>query len=68
MYIPEVHDIASTERAVVPYAAARNPYTSSYVTHTLQQKLSYYPNTASTCNNVPTHRWSAGPPAPAINY
>eukprot|EP00957_Ditylum_brightwellii_P164227 12503050-Ditylum_brightwellii.AAC.1 len=57
MYLPEVHDIPSTERAVVPYAAARNPYASSYVAHTSQQKVSHYLNTASNCDYVPMHRW-----------
>eukprot|EP00957_Ditylum_brightwellii_P199503 15207760-Ditylum_brightwellii.AAC.1 len=47
-YVPEVHDIPSTERVIVPYAAARNPYTSSCVIHTSQQKVSHHPNTAST--------------------
>eukprot|EP00957_Ditylum_brightwellii_P136402 10403458-Ditylum_brightwellii.AAC.1 len=56
-YVPEVHDISSMQRAIVPYAAARNPYTSSHVTHMLQQKVSHYPNTASTDKYVPTHRW-----------
>eukprot|EP00957_Ditylum_brightwellii_P156703 11927260-Ditylum_brightwellii.AAC.1 len=56
MYVPEVYDIPSTKRAIVPYAADRNPYASSYVTHTSQQKLSHYPNTVSTSNYVPTHR------------
>eukprot|EP00957_Ditylum_brightwellii_P082724 6290025-Ditylum_brightwellii.AAC.1 len=66
-YVPEVHDIPSTERAVVPYTAARNLYTSSCVTHMSQQKLSHYPNTASTGEYVPTYRWSTGPPAPDTN-
>eukprot|EP00957_Ditylum_brightwellii_P204875 15341162-Ditylum_brightwellii.AAC.1 len=47
-YVPEVHGILSTERAAVPYAAARSPYISFHVTHTSQQKVSHYPNTAST--------------------
>eukprot|EP00957_Ditylum_brightwellii_P018854 1417156-Ditylum_brightwellii.AAC.1 len=67
MYVPEVHDIPSTERTVVLYAAARNPYASSHVTHTSQQKESHYLNTASTCNYIPTHRWSTSPPAPDTN-
>eukprot|EP00957_Ditylum_brightwellii_P115563 8814079-Ditylum_brightwellii.AAC.1 len=29
IYAPKVHDMPSTQRAVVPYAAARNPYASS---------------------------------------
>eukprot|EP00957_Ditylum_brightwellii_P136020 10372715-Ditylum_brightwellii.AAC.1 len=48
MYVPEVHDMPSMNRPVVPYAAARYPYASSCVTHTSQQKVSHYPNTAST--------------------
>eukprot|EP00957_Ditylum_brightwellii_P188111 14320852-Ditylum_brightwellii.AAC.1 len=56
------------ERAVVPYAAARNPCVSSCVTHTLQQKVSHYPNTASTGEYVPAYRWSTGPPAPDTNF
>eukprot|EP00957_Ditylum_brightwellii_P177291 13506082-Ditylum_brightwellii.AAC.1 len=48
VYIPEVHDMPSMERAVVSYVAARNPYASSCVTHTSQQEESHYPNTAST--------------------
>eukprot|EP00957_Ditylum_brightwellii_P140018 10669032-Ditylum_brightwellii.AAC.1 len=67
MYVSEVHDIPSTERAIVPYVAARNPYTSSSVTHTSQQKVSHYPNITSTSNYVTTHRWSTSPPAPATN-
>eukprot|EP00957_Ditylum_brightwellii_P135105 10300902-Ditylum_brightwellii.AAC.1 len=47
-YIPEIHDMPSTQRAVVPYVAARNPYESSCVTNLSQQKVSHYPNTAST--------------------
>eukprot|EP00957_Ditylum_brightwellii_P158803 12087478-Ditylum_brightwellii.AAC.1 len=47
-YIPEVHAMPSMERAVVSYAAARNPYATSCVTHISQQKVSNYPNTAST--------------------
>eukprot|EP00957_Ditylum_brightwellii_P039654 3000227-Ditylum_brightwellii.AAC.1 len=35
------------QSAVVPYAADRNPYASSCMTHTSQQKVSNYPNTAS---------------------
>ena len=53
MYVPEVHNMTSMERAVVPYAAARNPYASSHVTHTPQQKVPHYPNTASTGEYVP---------------
>eukprot|EP00957_Ditylum_brightwellii_P115809 8833368-Ditylum_brightwellii.AAC.1 len=67
MYVPEVHDIPSTERAIVLYTAARNPYASSCVTHTSQKKVSHYPNTASTSNYVHTHRWSTNPPAPDTN-
>eukprot|EP00957_Ditylum_brightwellii_P181628 13835651-Ditylum_brightwellii.AAC.1 len=52
------------ERAIVPYAAARNPYASSGVT---QQKVSHYLNITSTSIYVPTHRWSARPPVPATN-
>eukprot|EP00957_Ditylum_brightwellii_P178275 13578172-Ditylum_brightwellii.AAC.1 len=46
--VPDVHDMPSMQRAVVSYAAARNPYASSCVTHTSQQKVSHYPTTAST--------------------
>eukprot|EP00957_Ditylum_brightwellii_P190702 14517957-Ditylum_brightwellii.AAC.1 len=67
MYVPEVHDIPSMERTIVLYAAARNPYTSSCVTHTSQQKVSHYPYIASTSNYVHTHRWSTSPPAPDID-
>eukprot|EP00957_Ditylum_brightwellii_P098408 7497666-Ditylum_brightwellii.AAC.1 len=67
MYVPEVHDILSTERAIVPYVAARNPYASSSVTHMSQQKVSHYPNITSTSNNVPTHRCGTSPPTPATN-
>eukprot|EP00957_Ditylum_brightwellii_P029778 2252404-Ditylum_brightwellii.AAC.1 len=56
MNVPEVHDIPSIERVIIPYAAARNSYTSSCVTHMSQQKVSHYPNNASTCNYMPTHR------------
>eukprot|EP00957_Ditylum_brightwellii_P094951 7230746-Ditylum_brightwellii.AAC.1 len=52
------------QRAIVPYAAARNPYASSFVTHMLHQKVSHYPNTASTSEFVPTHRWNTSPPVP----
>eukprot|EP00957_Ditylum_brightwellii_P191472 14577641-Ditylum_brightwellii.AAC.1 len=52
---------------MVPYAAARNPYTSSCVTYMSQQKVSYYPNIVSTRNYVPMHRWSMGPPAQDTN-
>eukprot|EP00957_Ditylum_brightwellii_P191436 14575275-Ditylum_brightwellii.AAC.1 len=48
MYVPEVHDMPSMERPVVPCAATRNPYESSCVTHVSQQKVSHDPNTAST--------------------
>eukprot|EP00957_Ditylum_brightwellii_P084196 6401798-Ditylum_brightwellii.AAC.1 len=48
MYIPELHDMPSTQRAIVPYTAARNPYASSHVTHTSQQKVSHCPSTVST--------------------
>eukprot|EP00957_Ditylum_brightwellii_P101958 7771128-Ditylum_brightwellii.AAC.1 len=51
------------KRAIVPYAAARNPCPSSCVTHMSQQKVSHYMNAASTSNYVPTHRWSTSPPA-----
>eukprot|EP00957_Ditylum_brightwellii_P107887 8229803-Ditylum_brightwellii.AAC.1 len=47
-YVPEVHGMPSMERAIVPYAAARNPYASFCVTHMSQQKVSHYPNIAST--------------------
>eukprot|EP00957_Ditylum_brightwellii_P054384 4120503-Ditylum_brightwellii.AAC.1 len=67
MYVPEVHDIPSTEKAIVLYADARNPYASSCMPHTSQQKVSHYPNIASTCSHVPTHRWNTSPPAPATN-
>ena len=67
MYVPEVHDIPSTERAIVPYAAARNPYASSRMTHTSQQKVSHCQNIASTRSYVPTHRWNTSPPTPATN-
>eukprot|EP00957_Ditylum_brightwellii_P193838 14760555-Ditylum_brightwellii.AAC.1 len=67
MYVPEVHDIPSTERAIVPYTAARNPYASSSVTNMSQQKVSHYLNITSTSNYVPTHRWSTSPPAPTTN-
>eukprot|EP00957_Ditylum_brightwellii_P141459 10776784-Ditylum_brightwellii.AAC.1 len=67
MYVPKVHDMPSMERAVVSYAAARNPYTFSCVTHSLQQKVPHYPNTASTDEYAPMHRWSAGPPSPDTN-
>eukprot|EP00957_Ditylum_brightwellii_P107316 8188584-Ditylum_brightwellii.AAC.1 len=56
------------ERAVVSYAAARNPYTASCMTHRSQQKVSHYPNTTSTSDCVPTHRWSTSLPAPDTNY
>eukprot|EP00957_Ditylum_brightwellii_P091311 6953061-Ditylum_brightwellii.AAC.1 len=36
MYVSEVHDMPSTQRDIVPYAAARNPYASSHVTHMVQ--------------------------------
>eukprot|EP00957_Ditylum_brightwellii_P144435 11002257-Ditylum_brightwellii.AAC.1 len=55
------------ERAIVPYATARNPYASSCATHTTQQKVPHYRNTASTGEYVPTHSWSTSPPAPATN-
>eukprot|EP00957_Ditylum_brightwellii_P173749 13228397-Ditylum_brightwellii.AAC.1 len=48
MYVPELQDIPSMQRAVVPYATARNPYASSCATHTSQQKVSHYLNIAST--------------------
>eukprot|EP00957_Ditylum_brightwellii_P197060 15012656-Ditylum_brightwellii.AAC.1 len=32
--------------------------------HMPQQKVSHYPNTASTGEFVPTHGWSTGLPAP----
>eukprot|EP00957_Ditylum_brightwellii_P018951 1425898-Ditylum_brightwellii.AAC.1 len=48
MYIPEVHDMPFMQTAVFPYAAAKNPYASSCVTHTPQQKVSHYPNITST--------------------
>eukprot|EP00957_Ditylum_brightwellii_P159311 12126731-Ditylum_brightwellii.AAC.1 len=67
MYVPKVHDIPSTERAILPYAAAMNPYASFSVTHMSQQKVSHYPNITSTSNYVPTHRWSTSPPAQATN-
>eukprot|EP00957_Ditylum_brightwellii_P204013 15337214-Ditylum_brightwellii.AAC.1 len=67
MYVPEVHNLPSMQRAVVPYAAARNPYVSACVTHTSQQRVSKYPNTASTGEYAPTHRWSTSPPAPDTN-
>ena len=67
MYVPEVHDIPSTERAIVPYAAARNPYASSRMTHTSQQKVSHCQTIASTCSYVPTHRWNTSPPTPATH-
>eukprot|EP00957_Ditylum_brightwellii_P123452 9412076-Ditylum_brightwellii.AAC.1 len=55
------------ERAIIPYAAAKNSYTSSCVTHTSQQKVAHYPNTASTGKYVPTHRWSTVPSTPDTN-
>eukprot|EP00957_Ditylum_brightwellii_P059700 4532651-Ditylum_brightwellii.AAC.1 len=63
MYVPEVHDIPSVQRAVVPYAAYRNPYASSYKTQTSQQKVSHYPITASTGGHVPSYTLSTCPPA-----
>eukprot|EP00957_Ditylum_brightwellii_P028856 2180356-Ditylum_brightwellii.AAC.1 len=63
MYILEVHGMPYTQRAAVPYSAARNPYASSHVTHTSQQKVSHCPITASTSEYVPMHRWSTGPHA-----
>eukprot|EP00957_Ditylum_brightwellii_P058604 4444809-Ditylum_brightwellii.AAC.1 len=53
-YIPEVLDLPSTHRAVVPYA--RNPYASACVTHMSQQKVLKHPNIASTGEFVPTYR------------
>eukprot|EP00957_Ditylum_brightwellii_P039480 2986594-Ditylum_brightwellii.AAC.1 len=67
MYVPEVHGMPSMERAVVPHAAARNPYASSRVTYTSQQKVLHYPNTASTGEYMPMYRWSTSPPAPDTN-
>eukprot|EP00957_Ditylum_brightwellii_P122424 9334826-Ditylum_brightwellii.AAC.1 len=69
MYVPEVHDMPFMQRVVVPYAAARNPYTgtSSRETHTSQQKVSHYPNTASTGEHAPMRRWSTSPPVPDTN-
>eukprot|EP00957_Ditylum_brightwellii_P125378 9555865-Ditylum_brightwellii.AAC.1 len=55
------------ERAVVPYAAARNPYASFCVTHMSQQKVSHYLNTTSTGEYVPTYRWSTSPTASDTN-
>eukprot|EP00957_Ditylum_brightwellii_P019376 1461608-Ditylum_brightwellii.AAC.1 len=55
------------QRAVVPYAAARNPFASSCVTHTPQQKVSHYPNTDSTGKLVPTHRWNTSLSVPDTN-
>eukprot|EP00957_Ditylum_brightwellii_P099894 7611996-Ditylum_brightwellii.AAC.1 len=66
-YVPEIHDIPSVEKAIVPYAAARNSYASSHVAHTSEQKVSHCLNIASTCNYVPMHRWSTSPPTPATN-
>eukprot|EP00957_Ditylum_brightwellii_P072549 5513178-Ditylum_brightwellii.AAC.1 len=66
--MPEVHDIPSTQIAVVPYGAARNPYVPSHVIHTSQQKVSHYLNTTSTGEYVPTHRWSTGPPVSDTNF
>ena len=66
-YVPEVHDIPSTEKAIVPYAAARNPYASSRMPHTSQQKVSQRQNLASTRTYVPTHRWNTSPPTPTTN-
>eukprot|EP00957_Ditylum_brightwellii_P008685 659185-Ditylum_brightwellii.AAC.1 len=54
----------STQKVVAPYAAARNPCTYFHVTHTPQQKVSHYPNTASSGEYVPMHRWSTSQPAP----
>eukprot|EP00957_Ditylum_brightwellii_P190230 14479985-Ditylum_brightwellii.AAC.1 len=67
MYVPEVHDIPSAEKATVPYVAARNPYTSSCMPHTSQQKELHCPNIASTRSYVPTHRWNTSLPTPTTN-
>eukprot|EP00957_Ditylum_brightwellii_P125940 9601061-Ditylum_brightwellii.AAC.1 len=55
------------QRAGVPYVAARNCYASSCVTHTPQEKVSHYPNTASTGEFVPAHRWNTIPPVTDTN-
>eukprot|EP00957_Ditylum_brightwellii_P166008 12639330-Ditylum_brightwellii.AAC.1 len=44
MFVSEVHDMPSMQRAIVSYTAARNPYGSSPVTHMSQQKVLHYLN------------------------
>eukprot|EP00957_Ditylum_brightwellii_P165840 12626359-Ditylum_brightwellii.AAC.1 len=64
MYAPELTDMPSMQRSLVPYAAARNPYVPSNVTHKPQQKMSHYLNTTSTGEFMPMHRWNTCPTVP----
>eukprot|EP00957_Ditylum_brightwellii_P138123 10528854-Ditylum_brightwellii.AAC.1 len=43
--------------AIVPYAPACG-------SHVSQQKVSNHPNTASTTEYMPMHRWNTSPPVP----
>eukprot|EP00957_Ditylum_brightwellii_P001963 151133-Ditylum_brightwellii.AAC.1 len=67
MYVPEVHDLPSTHRTVVPYTAARNPYASACVAHMPQQKVPKHQNIAFAGEFVSMHRWNTSPSVPDTN-